>query len=67
MTSKTIALTVLDGIVIAFVATLILSMVGFPMEWMLGMSSLEFRAFAIFVVSGALYLMHAIATSDSAP
>jgi hypothetical protein len=67
MTSKSIALTVLDAIVIAFIAILVLSMVGFPMERLLSMSAGEFRAFAIFVVSGALYLMHAIATSDSAP
>jgi ABC-type spermidine/putrescine transport system permease subunit I len=67
MTSKMIALRVLDGIVVAFIATLVLSMTGFPMEWLVDMSSREFRAFSIFIVSAALWLMHAIAASDSAP
>jgi hypothetical protein len=40
------------------------------MDWLsnlLDMSAGEFRAFAIFMVFAALWLMHAIASSDSAP
>lgn len=70
MTSKTAALRVLDGIIIVFIGVLVASMAGFPMEWLscaIDMSPREFRGFAIFMVVAALWLMHAIATSDSAP
>jgi hypothetical protein len=70
VTSKIIALKVLDGVITMAIGTLILSMAGFPMEWLSGlfdMSPHEFRGFAIYVVFAALCLMHAIAVSDSAP
>jgi hypothetical protein len=70
MTSKTIALKVLDAIIAAAIGIAMLSMAGLPMEWLSGaldMSSREFRAFSIFVTFAALWLMHAIASSDSAP
>ena len=58
MTSKRIVLRALDGIFVTFTAMLIL--------W-IDMSPGEFHLFAMFVVFAALWLMHAIATSDSAP
>jgi hypothetical protein len=70
VTSKTIVLRFLDGVIVAFVGILALSLAGVPMAWLSGlidMSPREFRAFSIFVVSASLWLMHAIATSDSAP
>jgi hypothetical protein len=70
MTSKKIVLRMLDVLIITFLVVLTLSVAGLPMGWMqrlFHMSSHEFREFAIFVVSGAMLLMHAIATSDSAP
>jgi hypothetical protein len=69
MTSKTVALRALDGIIIVFIGILLLSMAGFPMAWLscsLDMSPCEFRGFSIFIVVAALWLMHAIATSDEA-
>jgi hypothetical protein len=70
MTSKTIALSVLDGIFVAFTTGLLLLVAGLPMEWLwdlVDMSSDEFQWFSIFVVFAALWLIHAIATSDPAP
>jgi hypothetical protein len=70
MTSKIIVLKILDALIIAFLVILALSVAGLPVGWMprlLHMSTMEFREFAIFVVSGAMLLMHAIGTSDSAP
>jgi ABC-type amino acid transport system permease subunit len=70
MTSKTIALRVLDGIIATVIGILTLSMAGLPMRWLSGllaMSPREFRGFSIFIVFAALWLMHEIATSDSAP
>jgi hypothetical protein len=70
MTSKTIALRVLDGVFIGFTLLLMLGVAGFPMDWLLDlveMSLREFQGFALFVVVAALLLIHAIATSDSAP
>jgi hypothetical protein len=70
MTSKTAALRALDGIIVVFIGVLVLSMAGFPIEWLswsIDMSPREFRGFAISIVFAALWLMHAIATSDSAP
>jgi hypothetical protein len=60
----------LDILIITFLAVLTLSVAGLPMGWVLRlfhMSLREFRDFSIFVVFGAMLLMHAIATSDSAP
>jgi hypothetical protein len=70
MTSKTMALRMLDGIILVFIGILVLSMAGFPMAWLfraIDMSPREFRGFSVFIVVAALWLMHAIATSDSAP
>jgi hypothetical protein len=70
MTSKQIVLRMLDILIITFLAVLALSVAGLPMGWvprLFHMSSRDFREFAIFVVFGAMLLMHAIATSDSAP
>jgi hypothetical protein len=70
MTSKTIALRILDAVFIGFTMLLMLAVAGLPMEWFLDlveMSLREFQAFALFVVVAALLLIHAIATSDSAP
>jgi hypothetical protein len=70
MTSKTVMLRILDGTIVAVIGILVLSMAGFPVESIAGlidMSPREFRAFSIFIVFAALWLMHAIATSDSAP
>jgi hypothetical protein len=70
MTSKMIALRMLDGVVVVVTTVLILSVAGLPMDWLsylMNISAREFRGFAMFVVFAALWLIHAIATSDSAP
>jgi hypothetical protein len=70
MTSKTIALRILDGVFVGFTMLLMMGLAGLPMEWLLSlveMSSREFQSFALFVVFGTLLLIHAIVTSDSAP
>jgi hypothetical protein len=70
MTSKTIALKVLDGVIATAIGVLGLSMAGFPVQWLSGlleMSPREFREFSIFIIFAALWLMHVITVSDSAP
>jgi hypothetical protein len=70
MTSKIIVLRCLDWIFVGVTMLLVMGVAGLPMEWMLGlldMSSLEFKAFGLFVLFASLLLLHAIATSDSAP
>jgi hypothetical protein len=70
MTSKTIMLRILDGTIAVGIGILMLSLAGFPIESISGLIDMplrEFRAFSIFIVFAALWLMHAIATSDSAP
>ena len=70
MTSKMIALRILDGVVVVVTGILVLSIAGLPMDWLsylTDMSAREFRGFALFVVFAALWLIHAISTSDSAP
>lgn len=70
MTSKIIVLRVLDWIFVAFTCVLILWIGGLPIGWLtnwVNMSPGEFHWFAMFVVFAALWLMHAITTSDSAP
>jgi hypothetical protein len=70
MTSKTIALKVLDTIIAAAIGMVTLSIAGVPIEFLSAarpMSSHEFRALLIFVIFAALWLMHEIAVSDSAP
>ncbi len=70
MTSKTIALSVLDGLFVLAAIAVLLVIIGVPMDWLLvvaDMSTREFQMFGLFVVFGTLCLIHAIATSDSAP
>jgi hypothetical protein len=70
MTSKMIALKFLDVVFIAASTLILLCIAGFPMEWLLtfaDMSLREFQWFGLFLVFASLWLIHAIATSDSAP
>ena len=70
MTSKMIALRILDSIFIAATLVLMMGIAGLPMDWLLNlieMSLRELQAFGLFIVFAALLLIHAIATSDSAP
>ena len=70
MTSKAIVLRILDAVTVVFLAVLALSATGLPVEWLprlFHMSPGEFRGFSFFVAFAAMFLMHAIATSDSAP
>jgi putative Ca2+/H+ antiporter (TMEM165/GDT1 family) len=70
MTSKMVALRILDGIFIGVSLVLMLGFAGLPMGWLLDlveMSLREFQEFALFIVFAALLLIHAIATSNSAP
>jgi hypothetical protein len=63
-------LRILDGTIAVGIGILMLSLAGFPIESISGLIDMplrEFRAFSIFIVFAALWLMHAIATSDSAP
>jgi hypothetical protein len=70
MTSKTIVLRILDAVAVVFLAVLALSATGLPVDWLpwlFHMSPGEFRGFSFFMAFAAMLLMHAIATSDSAP
>jgi hypothetical protein len=70
MTSKMIALKILDGIFMAATLLILLGVAGFPMEWLLSLADMSLRElqwFGLFIVFAALWLIHAIATSDSAP
>jgi hypothetical protein len=70
MTSKMMALRILDLAFMAFTAILLLAVVGVPIEGLLDlidMSPGEFQGFVLFVLFGVLWLIHAIGTSDSAP
>ena len=70
MTSKMMALKVLDGIFVGLTLTLLLAIVGLPLDLLVDvvdMSSCEFEAFGVFMLLGLLSLIHAIASSDSAP
>jgi hypothetical protein len=70
MTSKMLALKILDRVFVAVAALLLLVAAGLPADWLLrlvDMSWREFQAFALFILFGTLPLIHAIATSDSAP
>ena len=70
MTSKTVALTILDWIFMAATMLMLLVIAGCPVGWLLrltDMSLREFESFALFIVVSTLGLIHAIATSDSAP
>ena len=70
MTSKMVALKILDGIFIGFTLTLLLAIIGVPLDPLLDgvdMSSREFEGFAMFMLLGLLSLIYAIASSDPAP
>jgi hypothetical protein len=70
MTSKTVALTILDWIFMAATMLMLLVIAGFPVGWLLRLTDMslhEFEWFALFIVFSTLGLIHAIATSDSAP
>jgi hypothetical protein len=70
MTSKMVALRILDGIFIGVTLVLMLGIAGLPMGWLLDlieMSLREFQEFSLFIIFAALLLIHAIATSNSAP
>jgi len=70
MTSKTIALAILDWIFMSATTLMLLVIAGCPVGWLLriaDMSLREFEWFALFIVFSTLGLIHAIATSDSAP
>lgn len=70
MTSKMIVLRFLDAVTVVFLAVLAISATDLPVEWLprlFHMSLREFRGFSSFAVLAAMWLMHAIATSDSAP
>jgi hypothetical protein len=68
MTSKTIVLRVLDGLVITFLGALTLSLLELPIgPRLFHMSAAEFRKFSMFMILAAMWLMYAIAASDSAP
>jgi len=69
MTSKMVALKILDGVFIGFTLSLLLAIVGLPLDLLLDvvdMSPHEFEAFGVFMLFGLLWLIHAIASSDSA-
>jgi hypothetical protein len=67
MTSKMVTLKILDGIFVGFALTLLLVIIGLPLELLLAMSRREFEEFGLFMLFGLLSLIHAIASSDSAP
>lgn len=70
MTSKMITLKVLDLVFIGATTLILLGIAGFPLEWLLTfaeMSLREFQWFGLFLAFASLWLIHAIARSDSAP
>jgi hypothetical protein len=70
MTSKMLVLRLLDWIFVGVTMLLVMGVAGLPIDWMLNlfdMSSPEFGAFGLFVLFASILLIHAIATSDSAP
>ena len=70
MTSKMVTLKILDGMFIALALTLLLGIIGLPLDSLLDlieMSSREFEGFVLFVLFGLLWLIYEIAASDSAP
>jgi hypothetical protein len=69
MTSK-IAVLIPDMAFVAFTTMLILWIGGLPLHWLLDLVDLarvELHWLAMLVVFAALWLMRAIATSESAP
>jgi hypothetical protein len=69
MTSRMIALKVLDGMFIAVTMLVLLGIAGLPMNWLLTLADMslhEFRWPGLFIVFASIWLIHAIATSDPA-
>jgi hypothetical protein len=67
MISKLTALRILDCIFAASTMLALLVIAGVPTEWLLALADLLLRDvqwFALVVVLGAPWLIHAIATSD---
>jgi len=69
MTSKRVVLRVLDCAFIALTLTLLLAIVGLRLDLfdLVAMPLREFEGFTLFMLFGLLSLIHAIASSDSAP
>jgi hypothetical protein len=67
MTSKVVTLKVLDGIFVGFALILSLVIIGIPLDILLEISRRELEGFSLFMLFGLLSLIHAIASSDSAP
>ena len=70
MTSKILVLRLLDWLFVGVSMLLVMGVAGLPIDWLLNlldMSSPEFKAFGLFVLFASILLIHAIATSDSAP
>ena len=63
MTSKIIVLRCLDWIFIGVTMLLVMGVAGLPMEWMLSlldMSTLEFKAFGLFVLFAAYVALSSV-------
>lgn len=70
MTSKMVALKLLDRLFVAVSVVVLCTAIGLPTDWLLRLTGLprpEFENFALFLIFAVLLLIHAIATSDSAP
>lgn len=70
MSSKILALRILDGVFVAVAILLLPAAVGLPAHRLIGLANMslrEFQSFALFVLFAILLLIHAIANSDSAP
>ena len=67
MSSKVVTLKILDGIFVGFALILLLVIFGIPLDRLLDMSRRELEGFSLFMLFGLLSLIHAIASSDSAP
>ena len=70
MTSGMIALKALDLVFIGTTMLILLGVAGVPMEWLLVFADLslpEFQWIGLFLVPASLWLIYAIATSDTAP
>lgn len=70
LTSKTLVLKILDGLFVITALLLFPAALGWPIHRLIGLAGMslhEFRFFALFVLFSTLLLIHAIATSDSAP
>jgi hypothetical protein len=67
MSHKHKALTILDGIFIAFTMMMVMAVAGLPVEWLFDLvskTSIAIEGLALAVVSAALGLIYAIAGSE---